>query len=284
MENSAEGKRPLVSVHGGHSGQFCGHAVDTLEEIVAEYHRQGFAWVGLTEHMPPAADRFRYVEEEQAGLRAADLRARFDLYIKTARRIQDEYRGKMAVRVAFETECHTGAIDLARDLVQEYRPDYVVGSVHHVHDRMIDFSPELYLEAARECGGVDALYCAYFDQQYELLSALRPGVVGHFDLVRIFDPGYVERLGKPAIWSRIERNLHLVAEYGGVLDLNVRALLKGAQEPYVSRRILARALELGIAVCPGDDSHGVASVGKHILDGIRILDALGAPDEWRLPE
>lgn len=284
MENSAERKRPLVSVHGGHSGEFCGHAVDTLEEIVAEYHRQGFAWVGLSEHMPPAADRFRYVEEEQAGLSAADLRARFDLYMKTARRVQDEYRGKMTLKVAFETECHTGGIDLARELVQKYQPDYVVGSVHHVHDRMIDFSSELYQEAVRECGGIDALYCAYFDQQQELLTALRPGVVGHFDLIRIFDPGYVERLAERSVWSRIERNLQFIAEYGGVLDLNVRALLKGAQEPYISRRILVRALELGISICPGDDSHGVGSVGKHVPDGIALLEALGAPKGWRLPE
>ena len=282
MKGGKENVRPLVSVHGGHSGEFCSHAVDTLDEVVAEYHRQGFAWVGLTEHMPPAADRFRYIEEEEAGLSAADLRRRFDRYMKAARRLQAKYRDSMVVRVGFETESHTGATVLARELIREYHPDYVVGSVHHVHDRMIDFSPEQYREAARECGGTDALYCAYFDRQYKLLKALYPGVVGHFDLIRIFDPGYVERLSRPAVWERIERNLCFIAGYGGVLDLNVRALLKGATEPYVSGKILRRALDLGISVCPGDDSHGVGSVGRHIGDGIALLDSLEAPG-WCLP-
>ena len=120
---------------------------------------------------------------------------------------------------------------------------------------------------------------------YELhidLKALYPGVVGHFDLIRIFDPGYVERLSRPAVWERIERNLCFIAGYGGVLDLNVRALLKGATEPYVSGKILRRALDLGISVCPGDDSHGVGSVGGHIGDGIALLDSLEAPG-WCLP-
>ena len=49
-----------VSVHGGHSGQFCGHAKDTLEEIVLAYIDQRYPWVGITEHMPPVSDAFVY--------------------------------------------------------------------------------------------------------------------------------------------------------------------------------------------------------------------------------
>ena len=41
-----------VSIHGGHSGQYCCHAEDTLEEIVLAYIEHGYTWVGLTEHMP----------------------------------------------------------------------------------------------------------------------------------------------------------------------------------------------------------------------------------------
>jgi histidinol-phosphatase (PHP family) len=31
-----------VSLHGGHSGQFCGHAKDTLDEIVRTYIEQRY--------------------------------------------------------------------------------------------------------------------------------------------------------------------------------------------------------------------------------------------------
>ncbi len=39
----------LVSIHGGHSGEFCQHAGDSLEAILEAYAAQGFAWVGITE-------------------------------------------------------------------------------------------------------------------------------------------------------------------------------------------------------------------------------------------
>jgi histidinol phosphatase-like PHP family hydrolase len=57
-----------VSVHGGHSGEFCTHAVDSLEEVVQAYVQGGFSWVGITEHMPPAADRWVFDDEREAGL------------------------------------------------------------------------------------------------------------------------------------------------------------------------------------------------------------------------
>ena len=127
------------------------------------------------------------------------------------------------------------------------------------------------------------MYCAYFDQQYEMISTLKPGVVGHFDYIRFFDPDYPSRLEKPDIWARISRNLELIKALELSLDFNMRALSKGASEPYVSRPILEEALALGISVVPGDDSHSVDGVGRNLDMGIRILQDLGADTEWRIP-
>jgi histidinol-phosphatase (PHP family) len=63
----------------------------------------------------------------------------------------------------------------------------------------------------------------------------------------------------------------------------VRALAKGADEPYVARSILLEARELGISVVPGDDSHSVDSVGQNLEAGIRILRDLGFDTRWRTP-
>ena len=43
------------------------------EELVQAYISRGFSWVGITEHMPPTKDRFRYPDEVDAGLDAAAL-------------------------------------------------------------------------------------------------------------------------------------------------------------------------------------------------------------------
>ena len=41
-----------ISLHGGHSGEFCCHAQDGLADIIAQYIQMGFRQVGITEHIP----------------------------------------------------------------------------------------------------------------------------------------------------------------------------------------------------------------------------------------
>lgn len=274
---------PPVSVHGGHSGQFCSHATSSLEEVVQAYVARGFSWVGISEHSPPAESRFLYPEEAAAGLQPADLWARFADYMRECRRLQALYRPQITLYAAMEIETVSGYETFVAKLVEAFRPDYLVGSVHHVDDHPIDTSPARYQLAAEALGGLEPLYCRYFDQQYEMLDRLRPAVVGHFDLIRIFDPDYRQRLRQPAIAGRIRRNLKLIGDLDLIMDLNLRALSKGATEPYISRPILDQARELGIAVVPGDDSHGVDSVGAGMAQGIALLQEAGFTEFWRRP-
>jgi len=272
-----------ISIHGGHSGEFCCHAEDTLEEVVCAYIEQGFAWFGVTEHMPPPENRFLYPDELSAGFDARMLYERFARYMTEARRLQRKYAPAIRMYVAVETEAYTGALDFADTLRRTFRPDYLLGSVHHVNDIPIDATPGQYAESARMSGGIDALYCDYFDVQHDMIQRLTPQVVGHFDLVRMFDPEYQQRIEKPEIRQRIVRNLNLVRACDLILDFNVRALAKGMNEPYVSAAILRKAIALGIAVVPGDDSHGVHTVGLHLDRGIAMLREAGANTPWRLP-
>ncbi len=256
-----------VSVHGGHSGEFCDHAEDSLEEIVRAYIDHGYTWVGITEHMPPERDALSYPDELAAGLNALDQQARFARYMAVCRRLRDKYASQIRVLVAFETEAYSGYESWVPAVREECKPDYIVGSVHQINDELFDGSPEWYRGAAETVGGVDELYCAYFDRQYEMITKLRPEVIGHFDLVRIFDPDYRARLVKPFVWDRVVRNLEAIRDLGSILDYNLAALKKGQAEPYVSRPVLEQALKMGIAVVPGDDSHGVGNVDRHWDEG-----------------
>jgi histidinol-phosphatase (PHP family) len=273
----------LVSIHGGHSGQFCNHAQNTLEQVVQAYIAKGFAWVGLTEHMPPADSRFLYPEEQQSGLDVAAMQARFGRYMAEGRRLQRKYADRLEIFVGVETETCTGSLAAARALVAQYRPDYVVGGVHHVDDIPFDYSPAEYARAVAAAGDMDALYCRYFDLQYEMIQTLQPKVVAHFDLIRLFDADYPLRLKAPGIQARVSRNLQLIRQLDLILDFNVAALRKGATEPYLSRPILEQVHRLGIAVVPADDSHGADMAGAYIGDGIAILDALGFSTAWTKP-
>jgi histidinol-phosphatase (PHP family) len=263
----------LISLHGGHSGEFCSHARDTLEEMVLAYIEQGFNRVGITEHMPPVSDRFIYPDEKNAGLDGAALRRRFARYMTVARELQKKYAARITIQVGFESETCHGYQDAVRMLVEEYRPDYIVGSVHHLDDIPFDYSLEEYQRAIQKAGSIEDLYCRYFDLQFEMINAIRPAVVGHLDLIRIHDSGYHDRLESPEIKDRIDRNLERIKDLDLILDCNCRLLEKGG-DPYPTRSILCRALELGITIIPGDDSHSVATVGRGIKAGIKLLREL----------
>jgi len=273
----------LVSIHGAHSGEFCTHAENTLEELVQTYIRKGFSWVGITEHMPPAANRFRYPDEVEAGLDATGLYQRFGRYMTTARALQKKYASRITLYIGFETETYSGSFAFIESLVRTFTPDYIVGSVHHVNDIGIDWSQDTYDRIAQRLGGREALYRAYFDLQHEMLLRLNPQVVGHFDLVRIFDDDYRRRLRNESIRRRIRRNLELIKRLNLTMDLNMRSLQKGGTEPYIARPILEDVLALGIPVVPGDDAHSVATVGLHIEEGIQLLQEMGFDTEWRTP-
>lgn len=276
-------KLERVSIHGGHSGQFCSHAQNTLEEIVQAYIANGFAWVGITEHLPPSEPHFIYIEEKQAGFDVASLHDRFGSYITEARRLQHKYAQQLEIFVGCETEAYSGGFDFAAELIEHYQPDFVLGGVHHVDDIAFDSGETEYASAAAAAGSVEALYCRYFDLQYEMIQTLQPNVVAHFDLIRLFDADYPQRLKTPQVQERVDRNLRLIRQLNLILDFNVAALRKGAAEPYLSRPILEKALDLGIAVVPGDDSHGVDMVGAFIDDGLAILDDLGFSTRWAKP-
>ncbi len=115
-----------------------------------------------------------------------------------------------------------------------------------------------------------------------MLQDLLPAVVGHLDLIRIFDPNYLATLQLPSVWARVERNLAFIAQKGLILDFNLRGFDK-ATEQYPSMPVLRKALELGVKVVPGDDSHGVSSVGRNYDKGVALLAELGHPGRWAEP-
>ena len=56
-----------------------------------------------------------------------------------------------------------------------------------------------------------------------------------------------------------------------------------AIEQYPSVPVLKLALQLGAIVVPGDDSHGVSSVGRNYERGLEVLKALGHNCQWQQP-
>jgi len=219
--------------HHSHSGQFCGHAVNTLEEVVQQAIAKGMTTFCMTEHMP--RDEADFYPEELDSHNEASLAKLYDDFYVEARRLQEAYRTDIQLFVGFEGEwIRPRSLQLCQKILEKHDVDMFVGSVHHVHTVPIDFDLPLYHKARELSGGTDeGIFADYFDSQYEMLQALKPPVVAHLDLIRLKSDG-PERSFKtwPWIWEKIERNLNFIAQYGGVLELNSSSLRKGMSEPY----------------------------------------------------
>ena len=99
----------------------------------------------------------------------------------------------------------------------------------------------MYARAREASGGTEEkLFERYYDEQFEMLRALEPRVVGHFDLVRLLseEPGReLKGWAGGGVWERVVRNLRFVVGYGGWLECNTSGLRKGLGEPYPGREI-----------------------------------------------
>jgi len=175
---------------------------------------------------------------DEIGQTPSDLASKFASFVKEARQLQEQTSG-IRLLVGCETEWITadefaGSI---KALVDEYALDFVVGSVHHVHEIPIDYSRELFDKAlAMHAGDFNGLFAAFYDAQFEMLQAVKPAVVGHVDLIKMYVPSqpYSED-----VLGRIDRNVAFAVSYGALFELNSRAFKKGIPSPYPMPDVLS---------------------------------------------
>jgi histidinol-phosphatase (PHP family) len=261
------------SFHGGHSGQFCVHAKGKLEDFIISYINKNFKTVGISEHMPAVNDELMYPDEKQNGYTAQKLHKKFKGYVFEFNRLKKKYSNKINLFLGMETEWLTDSPSVIQNLKNKYNFDYIVGSVHHVANMPIDFSPELFLSSASAFGGINELYEAYFDEQYDMIQELKPEIIGHFDLIRKFDKQYSTRINNPKILKKINRNLKLIKELDLTIDLNFRPIYAmGVKEPYPCKSILEKISEMQIKCVFGDDSHSPEEAGNCFDEFIDIIN------------
>jgi len=193
-------------------------------------------------------------------------------FLDAATNLQRKYRDKICLLIGIETDFVT-RIDLDKTqaiLDRSTDIQYVVGSVHHVAGVSIDFDKSTYLRSVEHCtagttGSTMSIASSsklempqprnpdlvptdqqlvpflvkYLDAQYEMIEALEPEVVGHFDLCLLFNPGYrLDGLGREEVWSRVKRNVERVVRYGGLFEANGAAIRKGWETSYPSKEVL----------------------------------------------
>lgn len=236
------------------------------------------------------------------------LASTFEAYVVEAHRLKSLHASSLSLLVGLETEYIDDAgLDALVALVERHGTSiqYLVGSVHHCEELPIDFDKDRFDDALSSFAGEEqeqfsALFSAYFDAQYTLLDRLRPEIVGHFDLCRLYYPELDFR-SFPTVWAKIERNIKFAVEYGALFELNASAFRKGWSTGYPGVEVfyvrsssslpssrLTRSsqeiLKLGGRFTLSDDSHGPLAVGLHYDKAYNYLRERGVEQLWYLAE
>lgn len=201
-------------------------------------------------------------------------------FLIEAVRLRQKYAHQITILIGFESEyIRPSNATVVRSLLQKSDIDFFVGSLHHVGTVPIDFDRSRYEKARTVAGGTEAaLFAAYFDEHFQMLQALRPPVVGHFDLIRLLSDDKdvdIRTMDNGSVWGKVLRNLQSIKEQGGLIEINSSALRKGCKEPYPGRQICQAWHAMGGRFTLGDDAHGVAQVGLNFGRCLDYLDGLG---------
>lgn len=265
-----------VSLHGGHSREFSAHASSTLIELIETAIERGMVTYGITDHAPISDARFLYPDELEAGLDLNSRLARFEAYAQASRDAVDAFAGRIELLRGFEAEVMPTASYVAdmQQLRQQHSFDYVVGSVHWVDETPIDLSATLFDELATRLGGVEALLVRYYASVAEMVERLRPEVIGHFDLPRLYSTDHEAHQARAARVAADEA-LRVIAAVGSLVEVNTAGYRKGLGGPYPAPWVIKRASELGIAFTFGDDSHHIDHVAANLERARAYLLAYG---------
>jgi HisJ family histidinol phosphate phosphatase len=208
------------------------------------------------------------------------------LYLEKATALRTKYASQIKLLIGFEGEWIRPSYGpFIQTYVADPRIDFFIGSVHHVHGIPIDYDAVTYAQAVTKAGIEEKLFMDYYDSQFEMLKALKPRVIGHFDLIRLFakDPDAdLKSYVGGRVWEKAVRNLEVIKEQGGLLEVNSAGLRKGLKEPYPGQSICEVWKGMGGKFTLSDDSHGIAQVGTNYLRLLRYLEGLGVEDVWTL--
>lgn len=297
--------------HHSHSGSFCKHAHDTLESVIKTAIDKQFRIFSLTEHVPRLDQKYLYPEEEELDMTPETLRDQFERYIETARKLQSEINtqnSKIKLLVGFESEggINDEHLKMCLELRKQMDADLVVGSVHHVNGTDIDFDQKSWNQAADECDGIRGLYRSYFQLVNNMIVTLKPEVVAHFDLIRLYSTTEIEmenvqdgkletqvvkitqeeKLGVsiehdwPEVWAIIEDCLQLIVDYDLTVELNSSAIRKGWNTPYPKDDIMRLMVSRGVKFVLSDDSHGDDQVGLNYQFVLSYIQKMGVKTIW----
>jgi histidinol-phosphatase (PHP family) len=231
-----------------------------MEDYVISALTHGLHQITFLEHLEVAI-----LADHRTWLRPKD----FDEYFRQGRRLQEKYRDRIDIGLGVEAGFNPEAIKELKQQLKVYPWDTIGLSYHfynhnsHHYNMVSRKRPDLAILTEI---GTDKVIEDYFNELIHALHCLDCDKICHLDAVLRHVPN---RHFSTKHWQLIDELLLLMRKKKTALEINTSGFVI-RNEPYPCKRIINRAITMGIPLVVGSDAHHPDQVG-------RFFDKL---DDW----
>jgi histidinol-phosphatase (PHP family) len=224
------------------------------EESVSQALSIGLNEIGFSEHIN------LFVEDQKWCM---DLN-RVPEYLSYIRNLKKSVSG-IKIKTGLEMDFFPGKEKEIYDFIKDLELDYVIGSVHYMGEKTVDSGVDFY-----ENKDIDELYNNYFEYVNEAIASGLFDIIGHCDLVRIYNFKPTEN--PEPYYRELATNMRI---HDVAFEVNTNGRNRPLGDFYPDRRFLKIFCEEKVPVCVDSDSHFPARVGQYFDEAYALLKEAG---------
>jgi histidinol-phosphatase (PHP family) len=230
----------------------CGHAEGSMEAYVEAAIAAGIQEIGFSDHIPmywlPEAKR-----DPGIAMRMEELEA----YVADVARLQAQYK-EIPIRLGLEADFIPGREEDLVRILERYKWDYVIGSVHFIGEWDFD-NPA----STRGYGDWDILelYAKFFALECMAAKSGLFDIMAHIDLIKKFGHKPSQDLGP--LYAHVADQM---ASAGVAIELSTAGLRKPVKEVYPNPALLAECQKRGVPLVISSDAHRPTEVAWGFAD------------------
>lgn len=180
---------------------------------------------------------------------------------------------KIHMKAGLEVDFVPSKADGLVQTIKKYDLDYLMGSVHHLGDWLIDSESHLYRWKDAD---VDQVYKQYFALIQDMAETKLFDIIGHLDLTKKF--GFHP---KEDISNLLLETVEIISKSNMCVEVNTGGLRKPCHEIYPSPSILKMCFDHGVPVTLGSDAHQPEDVGADFEQAVNLLRKTGYTETVR---
>ena len=171
----------------------------------------------------------------------------------------------LKIKTALEVDYFEGKEEEIRNYLKAFPLDYIIGSVHYLGEKTVDFGPEFY-----EGKSIDRLFESYFESVITAVNSGLFDIIGHCDLIRIY--GYKPASDQEPFYRKLAKAMKT---NNVAFELNTNGRNRPLADFYPDRKFLHIFREENVPVCVNSDAHMPARVGQYFDEAYELLRYVG---------